>query len=225
MHPIVHADHEIVHVRFRPGYGENPLGQICRVGSLASASVSHFSHGIVTWPRRQVTKIRLEPSLLLEIRTLISPRQWKQNMWKIIFCTLWLSAKLVVTFWAKVLLGSLEYSTSCNTQVTVDWTQLNLGPSVYGLNNHGRPAWSVCTSWGMVLQKSLFLSFLPICRKKLFPRQQRFRRGTMMHWWKIIGRKYNIVTTSSLGRQWWYFIPANQGRDCWVSFFMGRMVG
>jgi len=127
------------------------------------ASVSLFSHGIVTWPRRQVTKIRLEPSLLLEIRTLISPRQWKRNMWKNwFFCTLWLSADLVVTF-EQVLLESLEYSTSCNTQVTLDWTQgaLNLGPSVYGLNNHGRPAWSGCTSWGMVLQKSLFLSFLP----------------------------------------------------------------
>jgi len=105
--------------RTRPGFVENPLGQICRVGSLARASVSHFSHGIVTWPRRQVTKIRLEPSLLLEIRTLISQRQWTQNMWKWI-CTLWLSADLVVTLFEQVLLLSLEYSTSCNTQVTLD---------------------------------------------------------------------------------------------------------
>jgi len=80
----------------------------------------------------------------------------------------------------QVLLESLEYSTSCNTQVTLDWTQgaLNLGPSVYGLNKHGRPAWSVCTSWGMVLQKSLFVSFLP----NIYRATRRYRRGTMMHW-------------------------------------------
>jgi len=117
--------------------------------------------------RRQVTKIRLEPSLLLEIRTLISPSQWKQNIWKDFFCTLWLSADLVVTFFEQVLLESLEYSMSCNTQVTLDWTQgaSNLGRNVYGLINHGRPAWRVCAlAEGWSSKKYLFISFLGKCR-------------------------------------------------------------
>ena len=38
----------------------------------------------------------------------------------------------------------------------------NLGPSVYGLNNHGRPAWGVSAlAEGWFYKKSLFVSFLP----------------------------------------------------------------
>jgi len=75
------------------------------------------------------------------------------------FCTLWLSADLVlVTFLSKFCSNHL----SIPRAATLDWTQgaLNLGPSVYGLKNHGMPAWSVCTSWGIVSQKSLFVFFL-----------------------------------------------------------------
>jgi len=72
-------------------------------------------------------------------------------------------------FFEHVLLKSLEYSMSCNTQVALDWTQgaSNLGRNVYGLNNHGRPAWRVCAlAEGWSSKKYLLF------RKVLFPGQQ-----------------------------------------------------
>jgi hypothetical protein len=109
----------------------------------------------------------------------LSPDKWQKSGWSLhcfrksglwfrqdneskicekTFCTLWLSAELVVTFLSKFCSNHL----SIPRAATLDWTQgaLNLGPSVYGLKNHGMPAWSVCTSWGIVSQKSLFVSFL-----------------------------------------------------------------
>ena len=121
---------------------------------------------------RQVTKIRLEPSLLLEIRTLISPRQWKTNMWKDFF----------VHFGCRRIWSSLFWASSARITWVFHELQYpghfrldsNLGQSVYGLINHGRPAWRVCAlAEGWYYKKSLFVSLLPnIYGKMSFPGQQ-----------------------------------------------------
>ena len=142
------------------------------IDSLAGASVSLFSHGIVTWPMiptsdKKGGSHRCFWNQSSDFGKTVAAKYMKSNLYTLVV------GGFGHHCFEQDLLKSLEYSTSCNTQVTLDWTQRRIFSaevSMVDVNEQAQQAgaacWSGCTCCGGIvglglLQKLSFIYLLP----------------------------------------------------------------
>ena len=110
------------------------------IDSLAGASVSLFSHGIVTWPMiptsdKKGGSRRCFWNQSSDFGKTVVAKYRKSNLYTLVV------GGFGHHCFEQDLLKSLEYSTSCNTQVTLDWTQgriFSAEVSMVDVNKHSR---------------------------------------------------------------------------------------
>ena len=110
------------------------------IDSLAGASVSLFSHGIVTWPMiptsdKKGRSHRCFWNQSSDFGKTVAAKYMKSNLYTLVV------GGFGHHCFEQDLLKSLEYSTSCNTQVTLDWTQgriFSAEVSMVDVNKHSR---------------------------------------------------------------------------------------
>ena len=159
-------------------YGENPLGQILRISAhwhwvqrqwVFSVTELSLDLKAQTSDKNQVTRaFAASGNQNSDFAKTMKAKYVETRLFVHFGCRrIWSS--LVVE---QVLLESLEYSTSCNTQLChfrLDSRRIwQIWAKCLWFQTTGGPLGSwLCTSWGMVSQKSLFISF-PFVRKVSF---------------------------------------------------------